>query len=100
MRSARIERPESLYDSSSSAKTFETIGESIINPIDFEEVADVNLTKELEAHSYSRLPDFVGFSRNSPNSSNRADSMEKIRTSAYRKTMLRCEIYRICEKGD
>ena len=45
MRIARIARHGALYDDSVSARTFETIGASIINPIDFAEIADVHLAK-------------------------------------------------------
>ena len=52
MRIARIARPGALCDASASAQTFGTIGESIVNPMDFEEVADVDIvSKVIEAES-------------------------------------------------
>ena len=46
MRIARIARPYSLYDASVSAQTSEADDQVILNPIDFDEIFDVNLTNE------------------------------------------------------
>ena len=39
----RIARPDSLYDASLSAQTFEEAEQAILNPNDSEEIDDVNL---------------------------------------------------------
>ena len=45
MRMAQTAGPDSLRDTASYAQTSETAPETITNPIDFGEIADVNLTK-------------------------------------------------------
>ena len=61
---ARIAIPGALYDASVSAQTCETIDVEVINPIDFEEVGAVNVTKALEARPYSHMPGFEDTDRN------------------------------------
>ena len=63
---ARIERPGALYDASFPSQTSETAGETIINPIDFEEVADVDVSKLIGADSYAHMPGFGGINRKPP----------------------------------
>ena len=69
-RNSRIARTGALYGASVSGRTFETIGETTINPIDLEEVVDVNVSKVLGANSYPRVPRFEGTGRNFPKSAN------------------------------
>ena len=64
MRIARIARPGALYDDSVSAQTFETIDESIINPIGVAEGGDVNIARVVDVDSYSRIPGFEDFDMN------------------------------------
>ena len=61
---ARIAMPDALYGASVSAKTFESINESITNPIDFNDVVDVYLTKAIGGISHSHIPCFDAYSRN------------------------------------
>ena len=56
MRITRIARPDALYGASVSARTSETIEESIINPIDPDEVVDANLVRAKNTGKYSRMP--------------------------------------------
>ena len=63
-RIARIARPGALYDASVSVPICDTIGESIINPIDFEEAPDVTVSKAIGANSYSHMPGSEDFNRN------------------------------------
>ena len=56
MRISRIAIPGALYDASVSAQTSVVVGESIINPIDPEELADVNFAKVLGDPSHSHIP--------------------------------------------
>ena len=49
MRAARIARPVALRGASVSAQTSDAIGESVTNPIDFEEVPGANLRKVIDA---------------------------------------------------
>ena len=46
MRGARIAMPGDLYGSSVSAQTFDTIGGSIVNPSDVDEISDANVSME------------------------------------------------------
>ena len=73
MRIARIARPVALYDASFSAQTFENIDESIIYPIDFAEVVEVNLIESIGGISHSHIPGYDEFSRKFPKSANMAD---------------------------
>ena len=59
---ARIARPVALYGASASAQTAETIDETIVNPIDFEEVGDVNVARLIDMGPYSHMPGFDDFS--------------------------------------
>ena len=56
MRIARIARPGALYGESAPSQSSEPIDETIINPRDFEEIRDVNISKVLETDSYSHMP--------------------------------------------
>ena len=42
---ARINRHDALYDASFAAQTFDEAGQVRLSPIDFEEIADVDLAK-------------------------------------------------------
>ena len=55
MRIARIDRPDALYDAGLSAKTFETIDESILNRSDFDEIAAVYSTVESENITHKHI---------------------------------------------
>ena len=96
MRIARIARPDALYDASVSAQTCDTIDETIIYPIDIDEIDDLDLAKDLGANSHPRIPGFGGFSRNSPKSANMVDSLKKMQRSANRVPVLRFGVYCIC----
>ena len=63
MRIARIARQVALYDASAPAQTCETVGETIKNPIDFDEVDTVNVAKLVGADSYPNMPGFEDFNR-------------------------------------
>ena len=56
MRIARVARPGALYDEAALSRTSETTEEAIINPIDFDAIADVNLDRTIDAGDYSRIP--------------------------------------------
>ena len=45
IRIARIAMPDASYDASVPAQTSEAVGDTILNPIDFVEIADLNLAK-------------------------------------------------------
>ena len=77
MRVSRISRPGALYGASASAKTFETIDEEFANPIDFEEVSDVNIPNVIHTESYLHMPGFVGPNRKFPKDSNLVNSVKK-----------------------
>ena len=47
-RTARIARHDAMYYASESSQTFEEINVSIVSPVDFEEIDDVNLAKDTE----------------------------------------------------
>ena len=79
MRIARFATPGELRGASVLAGTFEAIGESVINPSDSAEVDDVNVTKELEANSYSHIPGFEECSRNPPKNARRGNCMHEIK---------------------
>ena len=87
-----------MYDASVSARTSAAVGEAVVNPIDFEEVADVNVAKSIDADSYSHIPCFGDFIREFPNDSNRVHLPGVVKRSAKRKPTLRCIIYCICKK--
>ena len=59
MRIARIAWPGALYGASAPSQTFETIDETIVNPIDSEKVADVNVARLIDVGSYSHIPGFA-----------------------------------------
>ena len=84
MRIARIAMPGALCGESASAQNSGTFGETVINPIDFEEITDVNIDKVLGADSYSHMPGFAGSDRKSPKDLNR-DNLLKKYMSAYQK---------------
>ena len=73
MRIARIARHGALYDASVSAQTSEEVGETIVNPTDFEEVVDVNVDKLTGANPYAHIPRFGDFSRKFPKAANRVN---------------------------
>ena len=62
-RLARIARPGALYDASVSAHTSAATDETIVGPIDFDEVADVNIARAIVAESYSHMPGFNDINR-------------------------------------
>ena len=63
MRIAGISRPGALYGASASERIFETIGEAIVNPIDFEEITDLNMARAASAGNYSSMPGFDEYDR-------------------------------------
>ena len=79
MRISRIAGPGALYDADVSASTPETIPDTIINPIDFEEIADVDVAKAIGANPHSHIPGFEEFIRNSPKVANMLNVLEKIK---------------------
>ena len=62
-RVAGIARPVALYGASVSAQNCEAIVKSIINPIDFGEIADANLAGAANAGNYPRMPGFEEYGR-------------------------------------
>ena len=85
-----------MRDSSVSAQTFETFGETVVNPIDFEEVADVNVAKSIEADPYSHMPCFGDFNRKSPEDANLVNLTDGVKRATSRKLVLMFVIYCIC----
>ena len=55
MRIGGIEMPDSLYDASISAQTFEGVGQVIINQIDFEEIVEVDMTRATGVIKFPRI---------------------------------------------
>ena len=100
MRIARISRPGAFYGASVSAKTFEAIGESIVNPIDLEEIFDVNMGNSMRAEKYSHIRGFVEFAQKFKKNkidANRANLFLKIKRPISRKPISKFKIWRICE---
>ena len=60
---ATIARPGALYGASASSQTFETIGGSIVNPSDSEEIVDVDFAMADDAENYSRMHGLGGVGR-------------------------------------
>ena len=79
MRISRIARPGALRAASASARTFATIGESIINPIDFDEVPDVNTARVIGLESYSHMPGLWDFDRNFKKEAGRVNSPMEVK---------------------
>ena len=79
MRIARIARPEALYGASVLAQTFEAADEAILNPIDFDGIADLDLAKAtggIKNNHIRRCDEFMGkYSMGS----NRVNLREKIK---------------------
>ena len=75
MRIARIARPGALYYSLVSGQTSKETDETIINPIDCEEVVGANLAAILDTHSHHHKPGYGGFVRVSSMSPNRINSI-------------------------
>ena len=75
MRISRIARPDALYGASESAHTFDAIYESIVNPRDFCDVADVNLERAAIAVNYSHMPGFEVYGRESKNGRREANRL-------------------------
>ena len=98
MRIARIARPGALYDASVSSQTFETIGEMAINPIDFDEAADVNVAKLIGSNYYSNITGFWDINRKSPNNANRVNFLKRNKYVDKAKTHFRRVIYSIYKK--
>ena len=63
MRVARSARPDSAYGVSAPAQTFGEIEESIVNPSDFGEIADVNLTMSANTGNYPHMHSFEEYGR-------------------------------------
>ena len=61
MRIARIARTEALYDASVAARTFEAAEETILNPIDFEEIVDLDLAISAGDIQHSHIRGFGEF---------------------------------------
>ena len=58
IRVTRIAVPDSLYGASASEQTSESIEGSVVNPIYFGEIADVDLTSAKNAKNYPHMPGF------------------------------------------
>ena len=58
IRIAIIARPGVTHDASASVQTFETMGGPIVNPIDFEELDDVNVARAASAANYPHMRGF------------------------------------------
>ena len=69
----------------------------VVNPNDFEEVADFGVAKLIGSNSYSNMPFFGYFSGKFPKGSNRVNLPKKIIRSGKRKPNLRYGDYCICE---
>ena len=60
MRFARISSPGALRGASAASQASETIDDAIVNPGDFEEVSDVNVSRAIDVKSYAHMPGFGG----------------------------------------
>ena len=77
MRISTIERPGALYGALVLSQTFETVGESIVMPIDSEEIGDMNSERDIGAGNYSHMPGVEEFGRKFANDANRANLQKK-----------------------
>ena len=96
-RIARIARPCALRDASVSARTFESINETIINLIDFNDVVVANLTKECGNVAHSHIPCSGEFSRELSKNVNRSNLLTGVRRSKSRKLIRMYRRYCICK---
>ena len=92
IRIARIARPDALYGASVSAQAFGSVGESVINPNDFDAISVVNLTKDIRNITHNRIPCFDEFMMKFTNSVNRAYLINQIKRSGNRKLMIKYRI--------
>ena len=63
MRISRIANPCALYGASVSAQTFDSMDDAIINPIDFDAIAESHLEKAMATITHPHIPGFDEFSR-------------------------------------
>ena len=68
MRTARISKTDAFYGASASAQNSEAIDEEVIDPIDLDEIADVNLTPAIDNIAHGHIQGFdelkLEFSKN------------------------------------
>ena len=93
----RTARPGALRDASVSARTFESINETIINLIDFNDVVVANLTKECGNVAHSHIPCSGEFSRELSKNVNRSNLLTGVRRSKSRKLIRMYRRYCICK---
>ena len=97
-RIARISRPDALYGATASAQTSERIDEAIMNPIDFAEIVDVNLTKSAGNMKRYRVQGFGEFTLKLMGKYNPSKFGEENKRSGNRKPISKCRIYCISKK--
>ena len=73
IRISRIPIPDALYCASVAAQTFETVNETITNPIDCDDIVYVNVAKVIEAYTHDHIPGFEEFIRSLQQSANRVN---------------------------
>ena len=78
IRVARIAIPGAFRDSPAHARNFETIGATIINPIDLAEIVDVNPTNAMGNTKHDRIQGFGEFVPGFPKYVNRADFLKGV----------------------
>ena len=100
MRAARIVRPDALYDASIPARTFEAAGQAILNPIDLDEVIDVNIANSTGDLKFTLIDRYGEFIANKSKDVNRVSRIKKIniKRSINRERITDRGICCICKK--
>ena len=94
MRVARFSRLGALYGAWDSAQTFETIAETSVNPIDFEEIVDEDIAMAGGAGNYSHVPGFDEYDGKSEKGQGEAANVhlfKKNKKAAKSKTHFGCQ---------
>ena len=76
----------------------EEVGHVVLNPTDFEEVVDVNISKAVGGIKFARGERYGAFLAQRSGDVNRFNSIKKIIGSIRRKLISECAIYCIFEK--
>ena len=79
MRVSRISIPGAPSEASASALTFEKIEETILNPIDPGEIADLAMARAASEGNYSNMPGYEEYGRKSKNGQREASRLNLLK---------------------